>query len=578
MTEGSNIDEESSADVMTRSDSHGEAMAPRAIIALALPHCPWIPERAQSMLRLTCALGVHAHPDGGGCLNDPTGASMFRAFGHKAANDVWSEQVFGWLASSGADICVQVQDDAEVSPDFWAIVRALFEAVPAAGIFGLHVTHPLTPALSEQGIRLFTTADALVGVCWAIRGETMREFVEWRRTQLLDGWRAPVPPRGAPSLTEDTMIGLFAMATGRKVYHPVIAPVDHDTSMSSVYGNDEHENRRPRVAWHHVDPDTQAAMTEPSFWTGRIPHLGRFYEATPHLARRWVRGFDDEAFMRAQRDQGNEEKRRLQHARLARRPERTIASVMICMPIRDQIAALTAQTVWATLRDEAIDASCSHDMWAVNMRTENLVRGRSRMLREAYESGVDFAWFLDSDVSCSPLALRGMLAAAASGKHIVAAPYPRRDTLPIRYRLTLPGGRLGQVDETGCVPLIGAGLGCTLISRESMRVMLERYGSDPALVFDDPIEERGPKVPTVALFQLMVRDRTLHGEDSSFYLRAIDAGLQPWLYLGPGAPAVHHGEFAYAGDVEAFGVKHVRATTPGSPIPSENARTRSEAP
>jgi hypothetical protein len=528
-------------------------------IALAIPFCPWIPERLESMYRLLRALDIQVATTSacdGFVLNEAEQDGRIRAkyFGDKLPNDQWSERVFEWLASANADFAMQIQEDAEVSPNFWAIVRAILEALPpVADIVGLHVVHPETQALAANDIRLFTTADALVGVCWAMRGATMREFVEWRRTQLEDGWRNPVPPKGLPGITEDTMIALFAMATGRKIYHPTIAPVDHDTSMASVWGNDDHENRRPRVSWKHADETGLKMLADPYFWRGgkSIPHLGRFYDATLMLARRWVKGFSDAHFLRARADTGASVLRTLRHATLARAPVPHIASVMICMPQRGAVSPFTMQTVWQVLRDEGLYASCAHDTFGINLASENLVRGRSRMLREAYESGVDFAFFLDSDVSCEPRVLRGLIVAATDGnKPIVHCPYPRRDADSVRYRIDFDP--TVAPDEFGCVPMRGSGLGCTLISRRAMRVMFEHYAYDPALAFDDVIEGTPIKIPTVALFQLMVRDRVLHGEDSSFYLRAIDAGLQPWLYLGPGAPAKHHGEYVYAGDVRAF--------------------------
>ena len=162
-------------------------------LALALPSCPWIPERAASRERLHEALGL--------LDEQPEGIEIiWREFTEKAPNDVWSESVFTWLAEQDVDYCVQIQEDAEIPENFWKILVAILESLPPeADMLGAHVCSPLTPALVEEDVRLFSTADALVGVCWAVRGETMREFVEWRRTQLNDGWRTPVPPKGLPA-------------------------------------------------------------------------------------------------------------------------------------------------------------------------------------------------------------------------------------------------------------------------------------------------------------------------------------------------------------------------------------------
>jgi hypothetical protein len=61
-------------------------------------------------------------------------------------------------------------------------------------------------------------------------------------------------------------------------------------------------------------------------------------------------------------------------------------------------------------------------------------------------------------------------------------------------------------------------------------------------------------IPTVALFQLLIRDGRLWGEDQSFCLRAADLGIQAYGYFGPGSPATHWGEHGYQGRIEYFGL------------------------
>jgi hypothetical protein len=62
------------------------------------------------------------------------------------------------------------------------------------------------------------------------------------------------------------------------------------------------------------------------------------------------------------------------------------------------------------------------------------------------------------------------------------------------------------------------------------------------------------RIPTVALFQLLIRDGRLWGEDQSFCLRAADLGIQAYGYFGPGSPATHWGEHGYQGRIEYFGL------------------------
>jgi hypothetical protein len=262
-------------------------------IALAIPHTPWIPERVASMARLENALGTMMVP---GFSPEPSSkpwGGIGRVFTDRAPNKVWSEQLWLWGLETGADYLCQLQDDVLVSPHFWPELHAMIAAVPDQ-VIGLEAAHPRGRQLARAGIRWYTTADFLVGVAYVLPRAFLDAFLDWRAHELRDGW----------VIDEDMLIGLFCLVTGRMIYHPIPTVVDHDVSLASNYGHENHSHRRPSVTWENFEPAGPVASWEaPDFWRPRaVPHLGRFYSHTPNLARRWVKGFGEREWRRAQED------------------------------------------------------------------------------------------------------------------------------------------------------------------------------------------------------------------------------------------------------------------------------------
>ena len=235
--------------------------------ALAIPHTPWKTERRESLERLTDALEIG---DGQPFLHH------FRTFCDREANYVWSEKLWTWAAGSGCSHLLQLQDDAIVAPNFWTHLRAMVEANPLH-VIGLEAAHPHGP--NVEGC-WYATTDMLIGVGYIVPIPALREFLEWRG-KLRKG--------AVESLNEDQMLGLWCFVTERFIYHPVPTLIDHDTEIPSTYKNDDHQHRRPTVTWRD--------RPMPEWWTAnRVPNFGRFYQATPKLARRWVPGVTEEDF------------------------------------------------------------------------------------------------------------------------------------------------------------------------------------------------------------------------------------------------------------------------------------------
>jgi hypothetical protein len=237
--------------------------------ALAIPHTPWVPARVESHERLRRALAV----------NVPSGGVVTRDFTDRAANYVWSEQMWKWAVETKATHFLQLQDDVLVAPNFWQALCAMVSAIPDK-IVGLESVHPRSQSIPGHW---YTTSEGLIGVGYVLPMTALRSFLKWRSSMLCKG--------AIESITEDTLLCLWALVTGQRVWHPVPTIIDHDIEIASTYGNDHHTHRRPLVTWKDAGaPETAEA------WSPRnVEHVGQFYGGTvARLARRWIIGATDE--------------------------------------------------------------------------------------------------------------------------------------------------------------------------------------------------------------------------------------------------------------------------------------------
>jgi hypothetical protein len=218
--------------------------------ALAIPHCPWLSERVQTLNRLKSELGPH----------DPA-----FVFGEREPNWSWSGKLWQWGLDTGADYLVQLQDDCIVDGQFWQRLQMMVDAVPDQ-IIGLETAHPLARHLYETGHQWCTTADGLIGVGYVLPRAVLAEFM---------AWRSKLPETAVRAINEDTLIDVWAYTVGRKVWHPLPTIIDHDTQVRSVYANDHHPNRRPVAS-------TIMGDLPKGDWSNTVGvrHLGLFYGVT----------------------------------------------------------------------------------------------------------------------------------------------------------------------------------------------------------------------------------------------------------------------------------------------------------
>ncbi len=495
--------------------------------SLAISHTPWVPERVGSMKRLQDSL--------------PDAPEAYEVFSDKEPNHVWSGKMWMWAASQeGVDWCVFLQDDAVVAPDFFARLEAIVKR-SAEDVVGLQVAHPAAVGLAAEGIEAFTTTDALVGVGYAIHREALKEFLWWRQA---------LPAATLESITEDSLLGLWCAINGLKVYHPIPTIVDHDTTLASNYDNGDHSNRRSRVRW-------DSAFTPLMHSQQRVPHMGCFYQSTPHAAK--ALGVSDAKFRELVADNGRREQRRLSFARRAKGVE-PLARVFVATPTRGSVNPHYAASLWRLLQDEAVDVEGGLEIADVQQWSADVVRVRSRYVSYFLnQTDCTHLLFLDGDIEVLPWVLRGMLAAK---KDFVAAPYPRRDGVDfkaVRGNLTVPAEAVAYrypvhfhedkliVSEDWTAEIDSIGLGCALLSRAGLQALSDAH---PELGFDDA--NHGP---SVALFQLLIENRALKSEDYSFCQRWRRNGGQIFMYLGEGSPVNHHGEMVYRGEIAAFGLR-----------------------
>jgi hypothetical protein len=246
-------------------------------IALAIPHTPWVPERVASMHRLRNQL-----------LYRPR---FYREFTDREPNWQWADKMWTWAESTGADHFLQLQDDVLVGPQFWPHLREMIDAVPDQ-LIGLESVHEWSEVAYRLGHHWYKSSDCLIGVGYVIPRPLMIAFNKWRATTLRPG--------GAQGgLNEDTMIAVFCMTNGLRIWHPVPTIIDHDIEMASTYGNDAHSHRRPLV--------TTVRGAEVKGWEDvtNVRDMGRFYQSTPSACRKWVRGYGMDRYEAAMADRGD---------------------------------------------------------------------------------------------------------------------------------------------------------------------------------------------------------------------------------------------------------------------------------
>lgn len=531
-------------------------------IALAIPHAAHKSERRASLERLLEQL--------------EGGAGRLHVFGDREHYTAWSKKVWGFLETSECTYGLQLQDDTIVAPNFWRVLRAMLAIVPDE-VICLESAHPAAPLYHLEGRRWFTTSDMLIGNAYVAPRDVYRDFRIWRETRL--------KPGALETITEDTLFGLYCLVTGRKIWCPVPTIVDHDLAVPSTCGNDAHPNRRPRIRWDNAGVDVHE-LEHPSFWCENdVPHVGRGYGLTPQVAMQWVTGLTDRDFVRMFNDDGRLEVKRAQATAKTKLPREAIPRVVLATPTRGGVSAKYAHSIVATMHRGEVELvqPWDHSHWW--LWSEDIIRVRSRMVREFLRSGATHLWFVDDDVSFDPALLGHLLAA---GRDFVAVPYPskridwasvgnwedRRSAEARAYKFDnfqplAEHANGAPADAAHCVEIARIGLGCALLTRKGLEQLIEQVRGDwvkgEQLYFDDAGK------PTWALFAQRFDARMENGkrvidllvEDLAFCDRWRESGQKVWCYLGPGSPASHDGTYTFRGLPESLGARPAPLASPG---------------
>jgi hypothetical protein len=588
--------------------------------ALGIPHTPWRPERVESLSRLAEVLGV-CLDDGDLYVDSDPAVETFRVFGEREPNHEWSRRMWGWGAEQDATHFVTLQDDVLVPDNFWPALSAMVEAVPDE-VIGLEVIHPFAAALAAEGHRWFTTSDCLVGVGYVMPVPLLREFLAWRASQLKPDAIREAEPGQVQEINEDTLIMLWCLAMGRRIWHPLPTIIDHDTELASNYGNDGHQARRPAVRWDTEQwlrdgpsPDGAPTWEEAAFWRpdGDVPHLGRMPGwRVAQLAHKWVEGFGADSLMRALQDDGSATRRSMSLRARAKAPPPPFR-LYLATPTRGAMNPHYHVSVTRLISYLEHSVDVEFDLAHGAILDADVVRRRTRFVRDFLASSCTHLLFVDDDVSFEPRVVGGML---ASRHDFVACPYPKRDRIdwsqedvvdPLGRKLSqrcfgwavakLEGQDCVEVDaQTLCAEVACLPLGCALISRACLEKMTEAWGEDlrtpleavgkfmndrglgledsddgdmdrqaalVALIEEDRehvrhalrITDDADGSQAVAMFQLEIHGKNLYSEDYSFCRRWRETGGHVYMYLGEGSPVTHHGSYAFKGSIEAFGLR-----------------------
>lgn len=193
--------------------------------------------------------------------------------------------------------------------------------------------------------------------------------------------------------------------------------------------------------------------------------------------------------------------------------------VAICVPSSDMVHADFAMslaalvyhcTAMTTTSGEKIEAI---PLLICNAKGSLVVNNRNTLVEKATENGVDYLFFVDSDIVMHPLTLRQLISA---DKDIVGGTYIMREQ-PHRILGKLPSGTLlhdmlcsgAQADTSGLMEMGCLPGGCLLVKASVFAELQKPYFQTPAHVTDG--------VPWI------------EGEDYFFCRTAREHGFEVWL-------------------------------------------------
>jgi hypothetical protein len=191
-----------------------------------------------------------------------------------------------------------------------------------------------------------------------------------------------------------------------------------------------------------------------------------------------------------------------------------MTKVAICIPSGDMVhadhaMALAALTNVCAMSKDGVEPI---ELALLNVKASLIVYGRSDLVHEAQKLGVDYLFFIDSDIVVHPWALRHLL---DRNVDIVGATYIQRKPPHRLLGNGMDGRPLGESVAGGTVggkdlfEVQGLPAGCLLVKMSVFEKLERPYFATPAHVHEDR-----------AWYE---------GEDYYFCNAARAAGLQIWL-------------------------------------------------
>jgi hypothetical protein len=206
--------------------------------------------------------------------------------------------------------------------------------------------------------------------------------------------------------------------------------------------------------------------------------------------------------------------------------------------------------VHASYMNGVIELLKSKNVAHMMLSSCDIVRARNRLLYRILDMEFSHILWWDEDVAPGPAVASIVNAMIAADKSIIGAAYPRKNLkgqIPIMHMAaTLPE------PENDCVPVAAMPAGFLLTRRDVLDHMMAHY--DAADWYIDVLTD-GSFRRSVGLFDLRHsyskpagfagewRERL--SEDFSFCLRALECGIQPFMYVGQGTPLGHIGSHKF---------------------------------
>lgn len=248
-------------------------------ISIGIAHAGFLPERKPGLARLLEQIDNYPRPQHGG--NVHVSRSLVREHA-----SVWAKRLWEWAATQEADAVVLLNDDVTLCPNFVQTVQAMVAAVPDQ-VIALHCTAPVAPSLAaagEQWLRSYW----LTGPAYILPRGAAKRLLEWV---------ANAPKSLIASVNEDNVIMHWAWSEQRPIWHSLPALVQHDVSVPSTLGYDNHPMRQSNVAWDSphfkgesfINAEDWAPKAEPVMvqcpWMSNeaFSRVERAYQSVPQL-------------------------------------------------------------------------------------------------------------------------------------------------------------------------------------------------------------------------------------------------------------------------------------------------------